>query len=275
MGRRLPMGRLTAVLALVVAGFIVVRGTARAHFRTLRPGLEFAVIRGEPFCRRGSSQIAILRIDPAKVRITVRHYLDRPEGRPLNIVEWQHATGALAVFNAGQYYPDYSYMGLLVSEGRAIAKKLHPSYKAALVASPLGSGPRARVLDLTRFPLDAAAPGWREVAQSFMLFDESGALRTRKSNLVANRTVVGEDREGRLLAITSEGGYTLHEFARLLRRSPLRLTHAMSMDGGYEAELCVRAEGFRYASFGRWEDGGTGMPGAEVPLPTVITVSEP
>jgi uncharacterized protein YigE (DUF2233 family) len=49
----------------------------------------------------------------------VRHYSRLEERKPLTIVEWQEKVGALAVFNAGQYYPDYSYMGLLVSDGAA------------------------------------------------------------------------------------------------------------------------------------------------------------
>ncbi|HEV8149647.1 MAG TPA: phosphodiester glycosidase family protein [Gemmatimonadales bacterium] len=268
------MGRLAALAALLVAGFMVLRGTAGPHFRTLRPGLEFAIIRGEPFCRRGSSQIAVMRLDPERTRLHVQHYSRQPDARPMNIVEWQRNTRALAVFNAGQYYPDYSYMGMLVSGGEVISHRLHPDYKAALVAAPLRGGPRACVLDLTREPLDPGSPRWGEVAQSFMLFDQSGALRIRKTGQIANRTVVAQDRQGRLLVFTSEGGYTLHEFAQLLRSQPLHISHAMSMDGGYEAELCVQIGSFRYASFGRWErDHDSDAPGARVPLPAVVAVS--
>ena len=272
--RRLPIGRLAGLMALVVGGFVVARGAQSPHFRTLRPGIEFGTIHGEPFCRFGSPQIAVLRLDPRRATIRVRHYSRLAERKPLTIVEWQEKSGALAVFNAGQYYPDYSYMGLLVSEGVPISPKLHPSYQPALVASPVGAGAGARVLDLTRRPLDPKRPGGREVAQSFMLFDTSGTLRIRKSNQVAKRTVVAEDQQGRLLAITSEGGYTLHEFAQLLQKLPLGIDEAMSMDGGDEAELCVRSGGFRYGSFGPWkEDGFPDAPGAQVPLPAVIAVS--
>jgi hypothetical protein len=166
---------------------------------------------------------------------------------------------------------------LLVSDGHVVSRKLHPKYKAALVAGPTSGGAAARVLDLGSERLDPDAPGWNQVAQSFMLFDHAGHLRIRKSNLIANRTVVAEDRDGHLLVFTTEGGYTLHELARLLRDEPLHLTHAMSMDGGDEAALCVKAGGFRYASFGEWNDAGPGDPAspAGVPLPAVIAVRIP
>jgi len=271
---RFPMGRVTALAAVMVAGLFMLRGTGRSHFRTLRPGVEFMTLRGEPYCRQGSSQIAILRIDPARAALRVHHYTQESDRKLLSIVEWQSRTRALAVFNAGRYYPDYSYMGLLVSRGRVVSSRVHPGYKAALVASPLHGGPAAHVLDLDRQPLDPSAPQWREVAQSFMLFDRARNLRTRKSSQVANRTVVAEDREGRLLVITSEGGYTLQDFAQLLMESPLELTHAMSMDGGSEAELCVATGNFHYASFGRWDGAEALAPGAQVPLPAVISVGE-
>lgn len=276
-GRRIPVGRLTAIVALAVGAVLVTQRATAPHFRTLHPGLEFATVRGEPFCKRGSAEIAVLRVDPARLRFRVHHYTNEPEEAPLDPFEWQRRTGALAVFNAGQYYPDFSYMGLLVSDGEIVSGRLHPGYKAALVASMVQGQPRARVLDLEREPLDERKPGWREVAQSFMLFDRDGRLRARKSNLIAKRTVVADDRDGRILVITTEGGYTLHELAQLLQRLPLDIGQAMSMDGGGEAELCVSAGGFRYASFGRWHKNGP-SPEAEaamVPLPAAISISAP
>jgi len=261
-------------IVAVVAGFAIWHQVRALDFRAVAPGMEFAVIRGEPWCRRGSAAIAVLRVDPGETRLRVRHQSNTAARRqPPTVVEWQRETGAPVVFNAGQYYPDHRYMGLLVSDGEVVSDRLHPEFKAALVAAPKAGGREARVLDLEREPLDPQSPGWGEVAQSFMLFDSSGTQRVRRSDKVANRTAVAEDREGRLLVIVTEGGYTLADLATLLQRAPLHLTHAMSMDGGLEAELVVATRGFRYASFGAWaENGDASSPGATTPLPTVITV---
>ncbi len=264
-------------IVVVVAAVVLWRNAHPPYWRTLRPGLEFTTIQGEPWCRRGSSAIAVLRADPARVRVRVHHYAQLPASSPPGIAEWQRRLGASAVFNAGQYYPNYGYMGLLVSDGRAITRELHPTYRAALVAEP-DSGTRtprdARVLDLDEVRLDAHRPGWRQVAQSYMLFDRQAGARVRRTDRIANRTVVAEDREGRLLVLVSEGGYTLGDFATVLMEAPLHLTHAMSMDGGLEAELMVHVGNFRYASFGHWDSttAAPAAPGAEVPLPAVITV---
>ena len=275
MGRtNVPVGRIAVLVALVIGLWALGQRARAPGWRTLGPGVEFAMLRGDPFCRRGSSGVALLRVDPRRTRLSVHHCSLEPGGAPLPILEWQRRTGALAVFNAGQYYPDFSYMGLLVCGGRVVSRRVHPRFRAALVAAPERGAPDAHVIDLDRAPLDPRHPGWREVAQSFMLFDRGGAPRVRQSGRVANRTVVAEDRRGRLIVCTSEGGYTLWDFARLLQRAPLDLTHAMAMDGGFEAELCVKAGRFRYASFGRWHEGEKEDAPA-VGLPAVVAVAAP
>ena len=274
---RFPVARVSALVAVLVGAFLVSQRTGGPHWRSLAPGVEFATVRGEPYCRSGSTTIAVLRLDPAQARLRVRHYSREAGERPLDIVEWQRRSGALAVFNAGQYYRDLSYMGLLAGGGRLFSQRGHPTYRAALVAGPRGGGRGARVLDLSQERLVPDSLAWREVAQSFMLFDRAGTVRVRRSDQVANRTAVAEDRQGRIVVLTSEGGYTLSDFARLLQGLPLDLALAMAMDGGREAELVVSAGSFRYASFGRWEQGAGAReaPVPPVPLPAVVTVHSP
>ncbi len=272
--KRIPIGRLAALLAVLVGGLVLARGPGTPRFRSVARGIDFAIMRGDPFCRQGSSDIAVVRIDAAETRTRVRHFAAVAK-QPLDILEWQRKSEAVVVFNAGQYYPDLSYMGLLVSGGKPVSRRLHPTFKGALVAGPVAGGNGAQVLDLDEHPIDAARPGWREVAQSFMLFDRKGVVRVKKSSQIAPRTVVGEDDEHRLVVIASEGSYTLNDFAVLLKSSPLHLTHAMSMDGGGEAQLVVRAGSFHYANFGHWTPGRAEdeLRSAVAPLPAVVTVS--
>lgn len=273
--RRLPVGRLAAVACAGVAVWALAQGAGPVRWRSLRPGLDFATLRGEPYCRGGSPSIGVLRVDPARHRIRVRHYtLETPGEGPPSILEWHRRLGSLAVFNAGQYYPGYRYMGLLVSGGEVVSRRPHPEFQAALVARAGGSRAGARVIDLSREPVDPRRREWDEVAQSFMLFDRGGDVRVRRTDRAANRTLVGEDGHGRLLVITTEGAYTLYDVAMLLRRARLGLTHAMSMDGGLEAEMCVEVGAFRWASFGGWpRHGEPEAPGARTPLPAVIEVT--
>ena len=264
-------------LVVVVGVYVLWRETRALHWREIAPGMEFATLRGEPYCRRGSAAIAVLRLDPERVKLRVQHYTQFGAARPLDVVEWQQRTRAIAVFNAGQFYPDYRYMGLLASGGHWLSRRAHPGYQGLLVADRQDGGGGAEVVDLSDPQHAADSLAWNEVAQSFMLFDSTATLRVRRSERIANRTVVAEDRNHRIVVLVSEGAYTLADYAWVLLNSNLGLTHAMSMDGGREASLVVARGGFRYASFGPWlerephPEVGT----ARTPLPAVITVELP
>lgn len=273
--RRLPVGRIAALVAVLVAVLVLLRGAPGVRWKALRPGLEFATLNGSPYCRSGSSEIAMLRVDPARVQVRAHHYGTTHGRHPMDVIAWQRVIGADAVFNAGQFLPDWSYLGALVCSGKVVSRRVHPTFKAALVAGPLEGGPAARVLDLESEPLVTDPPRWREVVQSFMLFDRTGKLRVRHTDKVANRTAVGEDKRGHLVVFITEGGYTLDDFARLIQRSPLEISHAMSMDGGNEAQMCVDAGGFRYSCMGGRTRGGAAgdAAGEQVPLPTVISLN--
>ena len=76
----------------------------------------------------GEPYVAVLRIEPNLWRFEVLHYtLNGEEAEPLTIEKWQEHTSGSIVFNAGQCYPDLSYMGLLLNGDQEFGARLHPS----------------------------------------------------------------------------------------------------------------------------------------------------
>lgn len=211
-----------------------------------------------------------LRIDPRRYRFMVMNFRNEGASAPLSLWDWMQRTRALAVFNAGQYYPDFSYMGLLVSGGRKIQGKLHRLFQALFLAEPLQEGAQlARILDLAEEEFDPERPGYLEVAQSFMLVDRWRNIRVRRTPNMAVRTVLAEETGGNLLVLLTQGPYTLWELAQEVRDGPFPILKAMSMDGGEEAQLCVRAGDFSYPS--PVEAGTQGFSYSRA-LPTVIAL---
>jgi hypothetical protein len=265
---------------------LALAGTAQSAgvtWRQLASGLEFArwsiprydSVTGQGYCRMGEPYVAVLRIEPNRWRFEVLHYsLNGDDAGPQTIEQWQEQTSAPVVFNSGQYYPDLSYIGLLRNDDQEFGARLHPQWQALFVAEPNRKGiRRARVIDLKYDQFRPAATPYTRVAQSFMLFDQTGRKRVKKGNWVANRTGIAEDRKGRILVFVSEGGLTIWDFARLLQNSGLNLVKAMSMDGGYESELAVHIRDFDYVGYGQWETndyGDISLPGIRMPLPAVI-----
>ena len=251
--------------------------TDPSNRETVLPGLEWIRWEGGELCRSGDSGIEVLVADPERFRFQNFHYVREGETSPLSMTEWHDRTHAIALFNAGQYYPDYSYMGLLIVDGRPVRSRLHRSFQGLFVAEPTDSqAPKARILDLLWDRFDAAQPGYLQVAQSFMLLDRTGAVRVQRTDNVANRTVLAEGHDRRIWVFVTRGGYTLWEFGQLLKASPFQILQAMCMDGGEESQMLVSAPGFHYDSVAPPQPGEaparTASPWIRRPLPTVIGV---
>lgn len=233
--------------------------------RSLLPGLEWINWTG-----RSNPDISGLRIDPRRYCFKVMNFRNEGASQPLRLWEWMDRSKALAVFNAGQYYPDFSYMGLLVSGGRKIHGRLHRLFQALFLAEPSQDGvPAARILDLAEEDFDPEKPGYLEIAQSFMLLDIWKNIRVRRSPNMAVRTILAEETEGNLLLLLTQGPYTLWDLAQELRDGPFAILKAMSMDGGEEAQLGVRTKDFSYPP--SREAAGQAAHYSR-PLPTVIGV---
>jgi len=271
------------LFAIVLAALLTVPAPATPQtepsgppaWKTLAPGLELSMRDGGEACRKGSSRIAVVRLDPARWRFDLFHQSGEDGAGPADIDGWQRRTGATVMFNAGQYTPRRVHLGLFVKNGRNYGTGLHKSWKGILVAEPEGrsGAPRAAIVDLDHDPFDPATTPYRVAVQSFMILDRSGRKRVRHSDWHANRTVVAADRNGRLLVVHTEGAYTLWDLADWLGRADLGVTQALSMDGGFEAQLCVRAGDTEYLSFGQWnvdDRGDHSLRGARRSLPAAI-----
>lgn len=249
--------------ALVLSLGLTWGGPARAQegWLSLRPGLEMRFLEAASV-RVGSPRLAVLRADPREVRFKV---LAAPPGHPgFNANQWRKTSGALAVFNAGQYAEDRSYLGLLIHDGQQRGR-LMGHLEALFVAEPSEAGlPPARVLDLHYTPFPAATSPYRQAAQSLMLLDRFGTIRVRRTEKLAHRTLVAQDGQDRVLVMVTEGRHTLWELARYISEAGLGLREVMCMDGGPEAQLDVAVDGFTYGQAG----GPTSSPSLPLPWPT-------
>jgi len=247
----------------------------------LGPGLELRRMDASPVCRKGSPEIVLVRADPGSWRLDLFHYTELspadPGGtaRPLDIEGWQEATRAPVIFNAGQYYPNRAPMGLFIKGDRNLGTPRVKAWKGLLVAEPHDTGvrPLVRILDLDYEPFDIPTSPYTRVAQSFMILDRQAKKRVRRSEWHANRTIVATDARDRLLVMHTRGAYTLWELADWIAGSDLDVREALSLDGGFEAQICIRAGDERFTGFGSWnvdDRGDHSLPGVRKLLPAAI-----
>jgi hypothetical protein len=180
--------------------------------------------------------ITILRIDPDRFHFDVAY---DPQGRKLEA--WLSETGAEVIVNGGYFreeqgvfFPD----GLVIAGGKTIGE----SYGDFAGMFAVGeNGPQLRWL--RKAPYDPAEP-LSAVLQCFPILIKSGGQigfpAESEDGIRARRTVIGQDRNGRILfLIAARGFFTLHRLSVYLHDSDLELEIAMNLDGGPSTGMAV------------------------------------
>jgi len=221
----------------------------------------------------------IVQVDPERFRFSIHYFRDEGLRAPLSITGWQQRTDAYVVFNAGLFREDYSYLGLLLKEGRSLGGKKHHSWQGLFAAEPTDNTLRkARVLDLAFEGFTEERPSYREAAQSLMLLDRTGKPRVRDSGKRAYQTVVAEDSSGAILVMKTADLVSLHDLADCLHRQMPSIQQAMAMDGGSSSDIIaspdlLHASKDMLQSRAEWRPLLEGNLGVHIGLPAVIGIS--
>lgn len=201
----------------------------------LRPGLEKRVY---PIYNDANQQVESLhtwRLDQSYVRMDIAY-----EAKPKSLESWQRDTNALMVVNGGfysveneRYFPD----GLTVVDGQAFGHGFNGGGMLTINES------RAELRWLAQEPYNPLEP-LQAALQSFpILVTPGGGLgfgAERESNVTARRTVIGQDKAGRILFMVAPQGYfTLHQLSVYLTESDLNLDIAVNLDGGGSTGIIV------------------------------------
>jgi hypothetical protein len=237
-------------------------------------GAEVLILDATEITRRGSPRVVVVRLEgPAE--LVPYHYADEAFSAPQPIESWAEKLGAPVLFNAGQFDENFAHLGWLKRDGRFLTDKRKEQWKALLLSGPVDGGVWARVLDLEQ--ADAAVEKrYRHAVQSMMLVDDQGQVRVRETDKAACRTVVAEDRAGRILIMVTQGAVSLADLARWIVEQRLGIVRAMNMDGGIESQLAVRTAELSLTLYGQYGTGTTvfeGGPGTlRYPIPAVVAV---
>ncbi|UCG23569.1 MAG: phosphodiester glycosidase family protein [Chloroflexota bacterium] len=167
----------------------------------------------------------VVRIDPAMYDFDVGY---KP-GAPQRLMDWQSETDALVVVNGGFFTAEGEATGLIIVDGLATGTS-YAGFGGMLAVN--GAGPILR--SLRQQPYDPNEP-LHAALQSFpLLVAPDGQIGyPQEDGLADRRTVIGQDRQGRILLILATSGtMTLHEMSRYLVESDLDLSIALNLDGG-------------------------------------------
>jgi hypothetical protein len=238
-------------------------------------GAELLFMDGSSIVRHGPATIAVVRFS-SPVELRPFHFkADGTSVEPQHIEAWAAQLGAPMVFNAGQFDEGLDYLGWLKRDGHWLSQRRKSAWKGLLVSGPLTGSYWARILDLDQVPAEVA-DDYAHVVQSMMLLDADSRLRVRDTDVSACRTVVAEDKRGRILVVVTEGAVTLGDLARWLSSAPLDVIRAMNLDGGFESQLAIDTPELKLALYGQYGTGaavfGSGAGQVRYPLPAVVAV---
>ncbi|MCB8985370.1 MAG: phosphodiester glycosidase family protein [Ardenticatenaceae bacterium] len=204
-------------------------------WQTLQPGLEQRTLHLFDETGAARERLVMLRLEPTQFTFRVAY---RP-GAPQSIPQWQAETDALLVVNGGFFTPENVATGLIITEG--VANGSSYGDFAGMLAIDDG-GPHLRWLRERPYTPDEPL---LYALQSFpMLVQPGGALGfPEEDGVKARRTVIAQDRNGRVLFIFAPwGSLTLHELSRFLVQSDLDLDIAFNLDGGPSTGMLLAAE---------------------------------
>jgi Phosphodiester glycosidase len=195
----------------------------------LEPGLERRVIQIYNDQNQHVESLYVWRLDQDYFRLDVA-FAERPK----TLETWQKETNAALVLNGGYFSINnerYSADGLLIVNGKASGRSFL-GYGGMLAIDRSS----AELRWLVQKPYDSHE-GLQAALQAFpMLVKPGGELgfpATRENHARARRTVIAQDRDGRILLIVAPQGYfTLHQLSVYLTESDLNLNIALNLDGG-------------------------------------------
>lgn len=203
----------------------------------LQPGLERRVIPIYNNQNQPVESLYIWRLDQRFFRMDIAF-----DGSPKSLEAWQKETNAALVVNGGYFSIDqnkrYSADGLSILNGKASGRSF-----AGFGGMLAIQGDRAELRWLVQKPYNPGEP-LRAALQSFpILIQPGGQLgfgSERDNHARARRTVIAQDKEGRILFLVAPDGYfTLHELSVYLTGSDLNLDIALNLDGGGSTGLLV------------------------------------
>ncbi|MBD1909059.1 phosphodiester glycosidase family protein [Leptolyngbya sp. FACHB-8] len=203
----------------------------------------------------GIDSIALVRIDPAQVRIRVAYDPQAPK----KLSEWVNVLHPLVAINGGFFESDYRATALTIADGVTSGA----SYQGFGGMLTVNSDGRAELISL----IDHSGYPGKDILQAIQSFPrlvwDGEVIPELDNEQRARRTAVAIDDTGHLLLIVSEMPmWTLAELGQWLADSDLGIVRALNLDGGPSTGLAIQAP------------GSTVLLDSQGPLPQVLMFEE-
>jgi len=226
----------TLIAAPVPTALPTLETSPEAGWSLIQPGLERRVLDIYNGQNQRVESLYVWRLDQRYFRLDVAY-----DDRPKTLQAWQQETKASIVLNGGYYSIDnerYFPDGLTIVNGQAVGRSFR-GFGGMLAIDKAG----AELRWLEKEPYNSFEP-LQAALQSFPVLVRPGSVLgygpEKESHAQARRTVIAQDKNGRILLMVAPQGYfTLHQLSRYLTESDLNLDIAINLDGGGSTGILV------------------------------------
>lgn len=243
-----PRSRLSRhrLLRLITAALLLLSAAVAAEpWQQLDRGLELGTFTGET--TNGGHTITILRIDPRFWELRVLSKKEFGHTGGLSAREWARQHQLAAAINAGMYLSDHTtHAGYMKIDDRVESRHIN-RYRSLAAFSPFdGKEAPFRIFDLSDIDSDLQnlSKRYRYLLQNLRLIQRPGLNRWDRPSKGWNEAALGEDRNGRALFIYSHTPLPMRQLNETLLTLPIGLVAAQHLEGGSEAQLFIRHNGF-------------------------------
>lgn len=224
------------------------------HWKQAAPGIDFCETAAPVKSRINNSRLTVLRIDPEKVEFEVlcASGLDK---KPHTVKEWAKQYDFDIVFNAGMYdlANTLKSRGYLKSGKHINNGELEPEFNSMLAFHPADSmNPSYDIIDLECTQWNQVNKNYFAFAQGLRMLDCNGTPLDWRSRQWCSMLVAAKDPDGKLILVFSRSPYLHNEMIRFLGMFPMKLTHAIYLEGGPETSLYMHIGKTRLEKFGSW-----------------------
>jgi hypothetical protein len=264
-----------AAMALAVVLSVFASAPQGPPWKSIQPGVEYAVIDLGTQAGFGDNKLQVVRIDPGRAKL-VALFASEFDGRARTAGEWCETSRLAAAINLGMFQTDHRTNVGFARKGTHINnKRWSPSYKSALAFGPRRKGvPPAVIADLDEAGSDKALDDYETVVQNLRLIKGPRKNVWQDQAKRWSEAAVACDGDGRVLFLFSRSPFPMREFNRLVLSLPLGIVRAMHVEGGPEASLSIHGGGVDLDLCGSFETGfmpDNGNSG-QWPVPNVLGV---
>lgn len=214
------------------------------NWKNLAPGVDFCETDAPYKSIVNDSKLTVLRIDPKAVEFEM-FCATQMDKRSRTVTEWADSFRLNIVFNAGMYDLAHKLIsrGYLKNHEHINKGTSEPNFKSAFVFHPQTAGlASCDIVDLQCSSWDKVQKQYHVCAQGLRMLDcEGEPIGWNKRRQSCSMLVAAKDPDGNIWLVFTRSPYVHNEFIAFLRKFPVKLTHAIYLEGGPETSLLVRS----------------------------------